>query len=112
MQERQEKMSQNDIIKLIQELKPSTISKREKKLADEYNRDIAKTVTYIAKQITQIWKIIVIVNTCAIIIITLLQGFEWSSFHLDLESFVITISSLTISSFLLGTVSKLLKLKQ
>ena len=61
--------------------------KREKKLAGEYNRDIAKTVTYIAKQITQIWKIIVIVNTCAIIIITLLQGFEWSIISLRLGIF-------------------------
>ena len=111
MQERQEKMSHNDIIKLIREPKPS-ISKREIELAGEYNRAIVETVTDIAKQITQIWKIIVIINTCATIIITLLQGFEWSTFHLELESFVITISSLTISSFLLGTVSKLLKLKQ
>ena len=111
MKERPKKMGQNDIIKLIKEFKP-LISKREIKLANEYNKKIADTVTEIAKQITQIWKIIVIINTCATITITLLQGFRWSTFHLEFESFVITISSLTISSFLLGTVSKLLKLKQ
>ena len=46
MQERQEKMSQNDIIKLIQVIKTIHHSKREKKLADKYYRDIAKTVIY------------------------------------------------------------------
>lgn len=105
-------MSQDDITKCIKDSPPRS-SKDIAKLVDEYNKSkIVETKTVIAKQITEIWKIVVIINTCATIAITMLTGFTWSTFELEDEAFITTIASLTISSFLLGTIPKLLKINE
>lgn len=85
----------------------------QRKLAQEFN-DLRKAAINISKEVVKTWKIVVMINTCAMVAIVLLNGFENLRFH-DVRfhisdiSFITTVSALTISSFLLGIIRKILK---
>lgn len=87
-----------------------TSTKKQKELVPEYYEKIVDAKIKAAEQIIKIWKFVVIFNTFAIIGIVVLNGFNIWGFYMGDASFITTIVSLAVSSFLLGSATKLLKI--